>query len=166
MKKEKAAAASTAPVPAYRALPLQMGSEQTRYLFLRPHKAEPGGDEALAERTLFVASVPAWCASALLPFCSRPNNFLEFIYNFLKCLCIFKLLLIDNLQWRLWQLFGGVAESSLRAIRPSREDLALAAVISPSAGRAHPVQERQVPAARPRRGQFRRRPRPAAAPRP
>ena len=47
---------------AYRALPLLLpggGGEKRRYLWIRAHRAEPGGDERLAERTLFVATVPA-----------------------------------------------------------------------------------------------------------
>ena len=52
----------TAPAAAvYSAFPIRLkpGDERARYLYVRKHKCEPGGDVDLADRTLFVAAVPA-----------------------------------------------------------------------------------------------------------
>lgn len=50
-----------APTAAYSAFPVrfQPRDDRVRYLYIRKHKCEAGGDEDLADRTLFLAAVPA-----------------------------------------------------------------------------------------------------------
>ena len=57
---------------AYAAVPVRLapGSQELRYLYVRPHRAEAGANaEAMeaAQRTLFIACVPVRCVACRQP---------------------------------------------------------------------------------------------------